>query len=357
MLVGVRQAAALLDGVGRGWGDDLLGPWGQTGGQTACLAVDLDTPGDPAGLVPPPGAPLVLVGVSDRARLPPAPAGCDVLLTAVPEAPPPWVGSDVLDGSVGAAAATLVDRIRGRPQAATTLAQILRAGAGIEVVGALVVESLAYSTLQAGPEFGAWLAGRQRESAPAPPDEPPVLVERPDATTLAVTLNRPAKRNAYNAAMRDGLADALAVAASDETIARVVVRARGPSFCAGGDLDEFGTTPDPATAHAIRTGRSVGARLAACSPRVVAYLHGHCVGAGVELPAFAGRVVADPAARFALPEVGMGLVPGAGGTASIPRRIGRQRTAWLALSGAPLPAAAARRWGLVDALEEVRPAS
>jgi enoyl-CoA hydratase/carnithine racemase len=74
------------------------------------------------------------------------------------------------------------------------------------------------------------------------------------------------------------------------------------------------------------------------------------VGAGIELPAFARRVVADRGAFFELPEVGMGLVPGAGGTVSLPRRIGPQRTAWLALTGRRLDAETALSWGLVDDL-------
>jgi enoyl-CoA hydratase/carnithine racemase len=62
-------------------------------------------------------------------------------------------------------------------------------------------------------------------------------------------------------------------------------------------------------------------------------------------------VVASEDAWFQLPELSMGLIPGAGGTLSLPRRIGRQRTAWLALSGARLDAATALRWRLVDAIE------
>ncbi len=77
-------------------------------------------------------------------------------------------------------------------------------------------------------------------------------------------------------------------------------------------------------------------------------VHGACVGAGVELPAFAARVVAREDATFELPELSMGLVPGAGGTVSLPRRIGRQRTAWLCLTGARIDARAALAWGLVD---------
>ena len=67
--------------------------------------------------------------------------------------------------------------------------------------------------------------------------------------------------------------------------------------------------------------------------------------------AFADRVVARPDTFVALPEVAMGLIPGAGGTVSLPRRIGRQRTAYLALSGRRLDVATAHAWGLVDAVD------
>jgi enoyl-CoA hydratase/carnithine racemase len=81
-------------------------------------------------------------------------------------------------------------------------------------------------------------------------------------------------------------------------------------------------------------------------------LHGACVGAGIELPAYAHRVVAAPDTRILLPEVAMGLIPGAGGTVSIPRRIGRWRTLFLALSGDAVDAATALSWGLVDAIAD-----
>jgi enoyl-CoA hydratase/carnithine racemase len=92
--------------------------------------------------------------------------------------------------------------------------------------------------------------------------------------------------------------------------------------------------------------------VAAVADRVTAHLHGACVGSGIELPAFAGLVVAAPSTRISLPEVRLGLVPGAGGTVSITRRMGRHRTARLALTGEVLDAATARRWGLVDVLDD-----
>jgi enoyl-CoA hydratase/carnithine racemase len=179
---------------------------------------------------------------------------------------------------------------------------------------------------------------------------PAVRVERV-GEALTLTLDRPEKRNAFSAEMRDALCEALEVAVADETVA-VLLRGEGRAFCSGGDLDEFGTLPDPASAHVIRSTRHAARLLDRCAGRVTAQVHGACIGAGMELPAFCARVVAAPDARFRLPEVEMGLVPGAGGTCSIPRRIGRQRTAWLALTGETIDAETALSWGLVDEVRE-----
>ncbi len=84
----------------------------------------------------------------------------------------------------------------------------------------------------------------------------------------------------------------------------------GPSFCSGGDLDEFGTAPDPVTAHLVRTSRSPALDLARCGSRVTAHVHGAAVGAGMEWAAFAGTVVARTDATFPPPGAGHGLGPG-----------------------------------------------
>jgi enoyl-CoA hydratase/carnithine racemase len=216
-------------------------------------------------------------------------------------------------------------------------------------VAALTVESLAYSTLQAGPEHRYWL-GTQRVRAADARRDPAVRMDR-SGDTLWITLDRPERRNAYSARMRDELVSALDVPALDDTIKSVHLAGAGANFCSGGDLAEFGTLPDPATAHGIRLKRSVGWRISQLTARTTVHLHGACVGAGIELAAFAGIVAATVNATMALPEVGMGLIPGAGGTASLPQRIGTARTAWLALTGSRLDALTARRWGLVDRIE------
>jgi enoyl-CoA hydratase/carnithine racemase len=175
-----------------------------------------------------------------------------------------------------------------------------------------------------------------------------VRVDR-QADLLHLTLARPEVHNALNTRMRDELYEAFTLAASDPAV-RVLLDGDGPSFCAGGDLDEFGSRPDPATAHVVRLQRSVGRLIASVADRVKVVLHGACMGSGIELPAFAGRVAARPDARIGLPEVGLGLIPGAGGTTSVTRRIGRHRTAYLALTGDCIDARTALEWGLVDEL-------
>ena len=338
-LAGGATRTALLDGAGQP--------------AEPLVLVDLDAPADPALLAQARRAAQagerILVGV--RTGEPPGEPWHDLLgaldltLTqAGPRAtPPPCVALP----DPAAAARSLQAAAAACPQASLALAQVLRASAGLDVPSALNVESFAYSTLLGGAEFRRWLAGRPARPVPPPGREPAVMTER-DAGILRVTLNRPARRNAYSRELRDALVTALLVPALDQTVTRVIVTGTGPSFCSGGDLDEFGTAPDTATAHFVRTSGGAAGLLHRIADRAEVRLHGPCVGAGVELPAFAGRVTAQPGTTFRLPEVAMGLIPGAGGTVSIPRRIGPWRTLYLALSGSALDADTAARWGLVD---------
>jgi enoyl-CoA hydratase/carnithine racemase len=220
----------------------------------------------------------------------------------------------------------------------------LLAGPPGAVEAGLVAESRAYADLQGGPEFARWLAERG-PAAPQPSAEPVLLAREGDH--LTITLHRPECHNAVDVALRDALVEAFALVAADPVLT-ATVRGAGPSFSSGGDLREFGTFPDPGTAHAVRLERLPARALVAVADRVTAEVHGHCVGAGAELATFCHRVVAHPGTTFRLPEVAMGLVPGQGGTVSLPRRIGPARTAWLALSGEPIDAPTALEWGLVD---------
>jgi enoyl-CoA hydratase/carnithine racemase len=231
------------------------------------------------------------------------------------------------------------------PQASVAAALLLR-HRHEDIWAGLVAESATYSLLQSGPEFTSWLRspGRPRPGT----DTASRVRTNPAAPGRAaeVVLTRSARHNALDVQMRDELLAALGELRHQTS--PIVVLAEGRSFCSGGDLGQFGSFEDPSSAHAVRLRRSLALRFSELAERMVVGLHGACLGAGIELPAFAGRVVASDDARLGLPEGGLGLIPGAGGTVSIPRRIGRARTLDLIVTGRSIDAATARAWGLVD---------
>ncbi len=313
---------------------------------TEALHAHLSSPASAEALSPLAGTPYVLVEGTETPTDPPRYApSCPVIAIGPTDA-------DVVDVHVNslAEAEPVVDAIERNPIAAMTLVRLLRHNARTDVPDRLFAESLTYSTLQHGAEFQAWLSGRQRRPRPPEPTAPLVLLSRA-GNELQATLNRPHKRNAYSAELRDALCEALQFAADDSDV-RVVLSGAGACFSAGGDLDEFGEATDAGRAHASRMTRSAALLMHGLRDRVEARLHGACIGAGIELPAFAGTVKARADAFFVLPEVSMGLVPGAGGTASILPRIGRRRLCWMALTGARVDAETALSWGLVDEIAE-----
>lgn len=269
---------------------------------------------------------------------------CDLALTVRPRPPQPWVGVPGRELDACLAALALLDD----SQAATALAGVLRAGETCRFEDALRTESLTYSMLLGGDAFRAWRA-RVPVRADRAPSFAPVRLERTGAT-LRITLSDVATGNALSAAMRDQLCDALDLPRLDPSIQRVVLSGDGSCFSSGGHLDEFGSQPDLDLAHAIRLDRSVAARIAALGDRATVFVHGRNVGGGVEIAAAAARVFAHPDATFRLPEIEMGLIPGAGGCVTLPPRIGRHRTACLALTGWEISAPTAYEWGLVDAI-------
>jgi enoyl-CoA hydratase/isomerase-like protein len=238
-------------------------------------------------------------------------------------------------------------RIYAAPLAARSLAILLRSLDGASVDAGLAMESAVYSMLQSGPEFTEW----RRNAVPTPDttDRATVLVDRDD-DVVVITLDRPHRHNAISTRLRDDLAAALAIPLLDHSVRSVFLRGNGPSFCSGGDLDEFGSRSDPATAHVTRLARSPARLIHALGDRITVDVHGATMGGGIEMAAFARRVRARPDTRIALPEITLGLIPGAGGTVSLSRRVGRQRTAALALSGRTIDSDTALRWGLVDEL-------
>jgi enoyl-CoA hydratase/carnithine racemase len=245
-------------------------------------------------------------------------------------------------------AASLLRSVRATPAAAAVAAQVLRGIGSLSPQNGLVMESIAYGMLQAGAEHRAWL---DRRSEVVDSDlERLVRFER-NGSQLRVVLDRPLARNAIDRTMRDSLFEAFTLAALDNDISMMELRAAGPTFSIGGDLAEFGTTHDPVAAHAIRCRTLPAWPLIHRTGAFRVHVQGACIGAGLEIAAFADTLTAEPDAWFQLPELTMGLIPGAGGCVSVLRRIGRQRTALLILSGRRIGAATALKWGLIDAVE------
>ncbi len=258
--------------------------------------------------------------------------------------------------SVPQALAELTERCQRWPQAAAVCDDVLRAvdPEGPAFAG-VMTESLAYSTLQSGPEFARWLTERGPARMPDIPD--PVQAER-DGDALRIRFNRPQRHNAFSTDARAALLEALDVARLDPSVSEVVLSGNGPSFCSGGDLAEFGTFADPASAHLARTRHSPALVLDELTARLGracrAEVHGQVLGSGLEMAAYCGWVQASADAVLGLPELSLGLIPGAGGTVSITRRIGRWRTAYLVLSGRRIDPTTALQWGLVDEVGAVK---
>jgi enoyl-CoA hydratase/carnithine racemase len=252
----------------------------------------------------------------------------------------------------GFALATLASRIESNPLASAALVQLLRATEGVNAAAALTMESMAYAMLQGGAEHARWQA-TQPAAAPAAPGK--LHVARND-NRLDLLLDRPHALNAIDRGLRDALFDAFTLAVLDESIAAIRLRAIGRAFSVGADLGEFGTTRDPVEAHAIRARTLPAWPLLRRAGVFDVHVQGACVGSGLELAAFARRLTATSGAWFHLPETGMGILPGFGGTVSVPRRVGRQRAALLILSGKRIDARTALHWGLIDAIVDDPPA-
>lgn len=233
------------------------------------------------------------------------------------------------------------------PIAAMVLVQHLRASESLSVEDALTAESFAFAALQTGPEFLAWKNSYEGETALSVPDNP-LWMKKTDDGELELCFEDAGNQNAIGIEMRDALCGAFDLAAIDDEINWISLEARGKAFSIGGPVEEFGHVSDPATAHWIRTLRLPARRAAALGKPFHVYIQGAAVGAGIELAAFGTDVRASEKAWFQLPELKYGLIPGAGGTVSITRRIGRQRMAYWALSMQKISAKTALEWGLID---------
>jgi enoyl-CoA hydratase len=177
-----------------------------------------------------------------------------------------------------------------------------------------------------------------------------VAVERRDNHILLVTLNRPDAANALNTQMGLDLVELFEhFSVNLEGLRAIVLTGAGTkAFCAGGDLKQRnGMTDEAWQAQHLVFERMLRA-IIACPLPVIAAVNGAAYGGGCEIAAAADFVYASDNARFALTEVTLGIMPGAGGTQNLPRAIGERRAKEMILSGLPFSAAEAEAWGLVN---------
>ena len=181
-----------------------------------------------------------------------------------------------------------------------------------------------------------------------------ITVSRPDDHILLVTLNRPEASNALNTRMGLDLMEVFEALALDlEGLRGVIIIGSGDkAFCAGGDLRERNGMTDASwqSQHAIFE-RMVRAMMG-CPIPLIAAVNGAAYGGGCEIAAASDFVYAATHARFALTEVTLGIMPGAGGTQNLARAVGERRAKELILSGLPFTAAEAEAWGLVNRVIE-----
>ena len=158
-----------------------------------------------------------------------------------------------------------------------------------------------------------------------------------------ITLDSPPV-NALGATVRDGIAAAMPKAVDDAAVSAIVLICAGRTFIAGADISEFGKPPKGASLHEVLT------LMEGASKPIVAAIHGTALGGGLEVALTCHYRVAVPSAKLGLPEVKLGLLPGAGGTQRLPRIVGAAKALDMVTSGTPVSAKVAAETGLVDEL-------
>ncbi|MFP2237427.1 2,3-dehydroadipyl-CoA hydratase PaaF [Pseudescherichia vulneris] len=177
-----------------------------------------------------------------------------------------------------------------------------------------------------------------------------LLINRHDRV-LQLTLNRPQARNALNNALLMQIADALDAAQQDSGVGVVVITGAERVFAAGADLQEMAQKDLAATLNDIRP--RIWARIDAFSKPLIAAVNGYALGAGCELALLCDVVVAGDNAAFGLPEITLGIIPGAGGTQRLIRCVGKSLATQMVLSGKSINVQRAQQAGLVSEVHPV----
>ena len=175
-----------------------------------------------------------------------------------------------------------------------------------------------------------------------------LIYEKKDGIAY-VTLNRPESLNVYNIQMRDELYEILRAIKDDNEVKIGIFKGSGEkAFCAGADISEFLTAPPPVLARQVRWERDIWGLFLNIPQPLIAALHGYVLGSGIEIALCCDIRIASQDVRFGLPEVGLGIIPAAGGTQTLPRLVGRGKALEMLLTNQWVDAEEARRIGLVN---------
>ncbi len=175
-----------------------------------------------------------------------------------------------------------------------------------------------------------------------------LIYEKKDSIAF-VTLNRPEALNVYNVQMRDDLYEVLRAIRDDDEVRVGIVKGVGEkAFCAGADLSEFLTAPPPVAARKVRFARDMWRLFLSIPQPMIAALHGYVLGSGMEIALCCDIRIASPETKFGLPEMGLGIIPAAGGTQTLPRTIGRSRALEMLLTNRWIEADEAYQFGLIN---------
>jgi enoyl-CoA hydratase/carnithine racemase len=178
-----------------------------------------------------------------------------------------------------------------------------------------------------------------------------VIYEKNDRGIAYVTLNRPDSLNAFSVRMRDDLFEVLSAIKEDDEVRVAVLKGTGKrAFCSGADLTEFLTAPSAVKARRIRAVRDLWRLFLSTPQPLIAALHGYVLGSGIEIALFCDIRIASNDVIFGLPEVGLGILPGAGGTQTLPRTMGIGGALDMLLTGRRLGGKEAHQLGLVSRL-------
>ena len=176
-----------------------------------------------------------------------------------------------------------------------------------------------------------------------------LLYEKTSEGLAWITLNRPDVLNAINMQMRDELWDLMHAVRDDPDVRVVIFKGVGNrAFSAGADISEFGTAPSYVEARGARRDRDLWGFMLSLDKVLLAAIHGFALGAGIELPMCCDFRIASEDARLGLPEVGLGYIPSAGGTQTLPRHMPPGIAMTMILTGEPIDAETAYRYGLVQ---------